>query len=584
MKSALLTAALLTAIGTDALAATISGTVRTRGGAAVAAATVHIHNSAGAVYALTSADGLGNYSFSVAAGTYYVRTYHVQNFIDQLYLNMVCEGDCVVTNGYAITVTAVTVITGVDFALDVGGGISGTVKNATTNAVVPNFAVQLYSSGGSLSTSVNTNASGLYTFSWLAPGPHYVRTAGSATLINQLYNGVMCISCNVTSSGGTSVMVNAGSTTTGINFNLAVGGRISGTVTNASGGAPIQNVSAEIYNSPGAFLASYNSDASGNYITDGLPAGTCYVRTSNSQDFADELFDNLSCEPSCTVTSGTPVGVNTNQTAPGINFGLSPAVSITVTTNPAGRSITVDGVTNTAPQSFVWAVDSSHTIGTSSPQGSGATRYVFTGWSDLGAMSHNVTAPATATTYTANFGTQYLLVTALSPPGAGSIAANPISADAFYATGTVVELTATPNGHSTFSHWTGDLTGSMNPQSVTMNAPRSVTAFFDSFTDDPLTPGETFIKAVHITELRSRIDAARAAKGLGAYSYTDTTTTPGVMPVKAQHILDLRQALAEVYEAAMLTPPSYTDPNLAAGTMIEAVHVEQIRAALIAIQ
>ena len=43
------------------------------------------------------------------------------------------------------------------------------------------------------------------------------------------------------------------------------------------------------------------------------------------------------------------------------------------------------------------------------------------------------------------------------------------------------------------------------------------------FTDNPIQVGVTSIKAVHITELRQRIDALRIRFGLGAYSWTDTT-------------------------------------------------------------
>ena len=35
------------------------------------------------------------------------------------------------------------------------------------------------------------------------------------------------------------------------------------------------------------------------------------------------------------------------------------------------------------------------------------------------------------------------------------------------------------------------------------------------FTDDPIVPGETPVRTVHFTELRTRIDGLRAAAGLG---------------------------------------------------------------------
>ena len=48
------------------------------------------------------------------------------------------------------------------------------------------------------------------------------------------------------------------------------------------------------------------------------------------------------------------------------------------------------------------------------------------------------------------------------------------------------------------------------------------------FTDDPIVPGETPIKAVHFAELRSNIDALRAAAGLGRFAWTDPLLRAGV--------------------------------------------------------
>ena len=76
-------------------------------------------------------------------------------------------------------------------------------------------------------------------------------------------------------------------------------------------------------------------------------------------------------------------------------------LQVTVKTNPAGRSFTVDGTTYTATQTFSWVSGSSHTIATTSPQSGGTgVQYVWTKWSDNGAISHSV-APTANNTYTA---------------------------------------------------------------------------------------------------------------------------------------------------------------------------------------
>ena len=78
-------------------------------------------------------------------------------------------------------------------------------------------------------------------------------------------------------------------------------------------------------------------------------------------------------------------------------------VQVTVQTNPAGLSFSVDGTTYTAAQTFSWQPGSSHTIATTSPQsGDTGVRYVWMNWSGGGAISHTV-APTTNKTYTAKF-------------------------------------------------------------------------------------------------------------------------------------------------------------------------------------
>ena len=149
-----------------------------------------------------------------------------------------------------------------------------------------------------------------------------------------------------------------------------------------------------------------------------------------------------------------------------------------VASDPTGAPIIVDGVNLFAPQTFEWAPGTVHSIGAISPVYGGATRYVFANWSDDGAQTHSITASSSATTYTANFSPAYHLASAVSPPAGGTVTANPTSPDGYYITGSSVQLTAHDYPDYRFDHWSGDLTGSVNPQSVTMSATRSVTAVF----------------------------------------------------------------------------------------------------------
>jgi len=151
---------------------------------------------------------------------------------------------------------------------------------------------------------------------------------------------------------------------------------------------------------------------------------------------------------------------------------------ITITTNPANLLVSVDGGSAVvAPLVETWNISSSHTIATTSPQAGGAgIQYVFNNWSDGGAISHAITVPATATTYTASFATQYQLATAANPSAGGTV--TPSSGN-YYTSGTVVPLTATANAGYSFTNWTGNVANSTSAStSITMTAPQSVTANF----------------------------------------------------------------------------------------------------------
>jgi microcystin-dependent protein len=100
------------------------------------------------------------------------------------------------------------------------------------------------------------------------------------------------------------------------------------------------------------------------------------------------------------------------------------------------------------------------------------------------------------------------------------------------------------------------------------------------FTDDPLTTGTSVVRAVHITELRTRINALRARVGLGAFSWTDPVLTSETTVIHAQHILELRTALLQAYAGGGLTSPTFTDPTLGVGTTMKVAHVAEIRTAV----
>jgi hypothetical protein len=151
-------------------------------------------------------------------------------------------------------------------------------------------------------------------------------------------------------------------------------------------------------------------------------------------------------------------------------------VQVTVQTNPISRTFSVDDTSYTSGQTFSWQPGSSHTIATTSPQDGGTgVRYMWTKWSDFGAISHTV-APTTNKTYTATFKTQYFLTMAHGTGGTVS------PASGWRNSGTAVSISAAPATGYSFTNWTGSGTGSFsgtnNPASITMGGPITETATF----------------------------------------------------------------------------------------------------------
>jgi glucose/arabinose dehydrogenase/PKD repeat protein len=78
-------------------------------------------------------------------------------------------------------------------------------------------------------------------------------------------------------------------------------------------------------------------------------------------------------------------------------------VVLTFQTSPNGLQLAVNNSTATASFSRTVIVGSSNSISAPTPQSKGGKTYRSVSWSDGGAQVHNITAPATATTYSARF-------------------------------------------------------------------------------------------------------------------------------------------------------------------------------------
>lgn len=171
-------------------------------------------------------------------------------------------------------------------------------------------------------------------------------------------------------------------------------------------------------------------------------------------------------------------------------YGAAP-VAVTVTTNPPGLAVNVDGAAITTPQTFNWALNSTHTLSVSpNAQTLSGTTYIYGRWNDDPAASHSITVlpgdgrvevPRTSpqvTVYTANFIELVGFNPLIFPAGSGTMMENPSpiaisgATGKFYVVRQLVTFTATPAIGNNFYEWFSFLPGavSSNPKTVYMES------------------------------------------------------------------------------------------------------------------
>ncbi|HXH40358.1 MAG TPA: fibronectin type III domain-containing protein, partial [Thermoanaerobaculia bacterium] len=94
------------------------------------------------------------------------------------------------------------------------------------------------------------------------------------------------------------------------------------------------------------------------------------------------------------------------------------------------------------------------------------------------------------------------------------------------------------------------------------------------FTDTTLTTGIA-VKAVHLAQLRTAVNAVRSLANLSAAVFTDAATAG--TPIKAVHVTELRTAVDAARSALSLSTGGYTDAPPLTGVIVKAVHFQELR-------
>ena len=261
-------------------------------------------------------DATGNYSISgIPTGKYRVKTNAKgTNFINE-YFNNVTDFDL----ASAVSVTAGIDTANINFVLDTGGSISGTVLSANIRPIPDIFIeVELFDTGIWVN-SAQTDVNGNFSISGIPTGKYRVKTNAEGTnFTNEYFDNVKIFDL------ASPVAVTAGNNTQNINFVLDSGGSLSGNISDSSN-RPIPNifVDVEIFDT-NVWVNSGKTDASGNYSISGLPTGKYRIRTNaEGTNFTNEYFDNVT-----NFNLASAVSVTAGNNTPNINFILDSGGSL----------------------------------------------------------------------------------------------------------------------------------------------------------------------------------------------------------------------------------------------------------------
>jgi hypothetical protein len=293
----------------------ISGTVHDNDGNPIADAWVNAReydSDKGAGGAQTDADGsyiinglpVGDYRVSASASgwasEYYNNTY---------------DGNAAAR----VTVAVHQTTPDIDFSLELPGRISGTVYDNEGN---PISGVQIRSSTfdsgycGSGCTG-ETGADGSYVINDLPAGDYQVMVVASGWAY-EIYKDTY-------GDNPTRVVVMTDETTTGIDFTLELGGRISGVVHDFNGN-PIPNVGVVAKDSENGWGGMYTrTGEDGSYTIDSLPAGNSWWVAVTVEGWAHNFYQGANDQD-----TAKRVVVVAGETTSGIDFTLIPISQLTV--------------------------------------------------------------------------------------------------------------------------------------------------------------------------------------------------------------------------------------------------------------
>jgi protocatechuate 3,4-dioxygenase beta subunit len=290
-------------------------------------------------------DANGDFTLTgIPAGNYVVQFYDCAQgvYATTYYSAMSSYGTSSYGAASPVTVTVGSTTSDISVNLSAGASLSGTVLDATTNNPISGICVSAQSNSGGFGGQP-TDANGNYTITGLPAGTYSLVFSDCSGVTNYAttYYDQNSSGTDLYSSA-TKISVNPGDQDGSLDVSMGEGGTITGTITAAVGGAPLQNICVSAQTNESGF-GGQPTAADGSYSITGLPAGSYVLQFTDcgTTNYASQYYSATSPDHGTTsYFDASAVTVSAGATRSGINSALSEGGSISGTITEANSPTT----------------------------------------------------------------------------------------------------------------------------------------------------------------------------------------------------------------------------------------------------
>ncbi len=296
----------------------IRGTVTSEGGEFLDDIKMKFYGSDWTYYELstTATKPTGEYlSGALRSGNYFVKAVPIypQPYVDEFYDNAIEDEDA---TPVAVNLDGETL--GIDFILEPGGYLRGTVRDEDTGNPVFDVDMDLYTGNWDwMDYSDHTNSSGEFLVGALPFGNYYLRCDPSSSqgYIPEFFLDAFW------PTNAMLIELNTANDVENLDFDLADGGKITGRITDSDTNTPLDDIPLIVYTTGWERLPVRRVDtrSDGTYTAHGMPTGSYFIHAAPEP--GNGYFQEFYFE-SETQAGAIPVSVETGNTSTGINFTL----------------------------------------------------------------------------------------------------------------------------------------------------------------------------------------------------------------------------------------------------------------------